>query len=376
MVALSFLISAADAPIWNAAWAVARDAGLSVIESDALCRLGMFDYLGGRLTRATQRFNEALGVATTADDGRAQAWALQHLAWVSTTVGDFRTADDALGRAARLFAVQHDRMGRAWVRSSAAFARLLAGRLREAERLAEAFRPFGEQVGDTWAVGLLRSVSAYAKAELGEMTESDALARKGYRDFDRIDDDWGRGFALVVRASIARDLGEIEHALELVTEAEGYGHKTSHPLLTGMARTLRGHCLLGLGDTAAAETTAKSILSLAEPHDVLEPVRVGPIALMAESRAAQGDLATATRWFADIAIHYRSPALLYPRRRVVARYAQLLLEAGDVAAARTWVARAAEASGEDLASGRLVEQVRSAVEAASGEYGRRSPALS
>ncbi|MGH8794725.1 MAG: adenylate/guanylate cyclase domain-containing protein, partial [Stackebrandtia sp.] len=341
-----------------AAWDVAREAELVSEQADALCRLGMFDYLNGRLRHAKERFVEALHVAEAGEDRRAQAWALQHLAWVSTTLGDFAEADSALGRAARLFALQRDRMGRAWVRSSAAFTRLLAGRLREAKRLAEAFRPFGEKVGDTWAVGMLRGVGAYAAAELGDLADADALARKAYRDFDRIADDWGRGFTLVVRTVVARDLGELEHAVELVTEAEVFAESTGHPLLMGMARNLHGHCLLGLGDAAGAEAAAKTILSLALPHEVLEPVKVGPLALLAEARAAQGDTSSALRWFGQLAAHADAPALLYARKRVVARYAQLLAADGQVDEARIWARRALDAPGEDASSNALAAEVR------------------
>ncbi|MGH8879630.1 MAG: adenylate/guanylate cyclase domain-containing protein, partial [Stackebrandtia sp.] len=297
------------------------------------------------------------------------AWALQHLAWVQTSVGDFEAADDALGRALRLFALQKDRLGRAWVRSSAAFTRLLAGRLREAQRLAEAFRPFGEKVGDAWAVGLLRGISAFAAADLGELAEADTLARKAFREFDRIADDWGRGFTLVVRGAIARDLGELEHAMELVDEAELYATKAAHPLLTGMARVLRGYCLLGLGDFAAAEAAARDTLTLSRPHDVLEPVKAAPLALLAEARAAQGDTDAALRYFAEIAANDSQPALLYSRRRAVARYAQLLWQDGQVWEARRWALRAQNAPGEDANSEKLVSQVIAETGAVQGSAG-------
>lgn len=357
------------ARVWARAFAVARDAGLSAEQCDALCRLGMFDYLGGRMRRAEERFTTALRVATEGGDRRAQAWALQHLAWVLTSVGDFAAADDALARALRLFALQKDRLGRAWVRSSAAFTRLLAGRLREAQRLAEAFRPFGEKVGDAWAVGLLRGISAFAAADLGELAEADTLARRAFREFDRIADDWGRGFTLVVRGSIARDLGELEHAMELVDEAELYATKAAHPLLTGMARVLRGYCLLGLGEYTAAENCARDTLTIAQPHDVLEPVKVGPLALLAEARAAQGDTEGALRWLAEIAANAGEPALLYSRRRAVARYAQLLWRAGRAGEARQWALRAQEAPGEDANSERLVRQVLDETGASQGSSG-------
>ncbi|MGH8879820.1 MAG: adenylate/guanylate cyclase domain-containing protein, partial [Stackebrandtia sp.] len=231
-------------------------------------------------------------------------------------------------------------------------------------------------VGDTWAVGMLRGVSAYAACELGELDDADALARKAFRDFDRIDDDWGRGFTLVVRASIARDLGELDHAIELVAESEEFGQRLGHPLLTGMAQTLYGYCLLGAGDAVGAEAAAKTTLSLAMPHEVLEPVKVGPLALLAEARAAQGDSASALQWLGEIAEHTETPALLYSRRRAVARYAQLLLAEGRGAEARTWALRAMDAPGEDAHSGELVARVCREVGVSEGGVDQPIPAMS
>lgn len=345
------------AEAWRHAWRIAVDHGLANEQADALCRLGMFDYLSGRLRRAEERFIMALDVATQADDSRAQAWALQHLAWVQTSRGDFDAADASLGRAARHFALRRDRMGRAWVRSSAAFTRLLAGRLREASRLAEAFGPFGEKVGDSWAVGMLRAVSAFSAVELGNIEHADAMARKAFRSFDRIDDAWGKGFTLVVRATIARDLREQDHALELLDEAEQYVASAANPLLSGMAQTLRGYCLLSKEDFDGAEAAAKATLSLTVPHEVLEPVKVGPLAMFAEARLAKGDRKTAMRWLGELSRHYAAPALLFPRRRVVARYAQLLHGEGRVSEAREWALRALEAPGEDAFSGEFVMSV-------------------
>ncbi len=113
----------------------------------------MADFLAGRLAEAGSRLAQAYQVAVADRDPRSQAWSLQNLAWVATTRGDFAGADATLGRAARLFAEQHDPVGRAWLRGTTAFARMLAGRLAEAERLARVFLPFGERVGDQWAVG-------------------------------------------------------------------------------------------------------------------------------------------------------------------------------------------------------------------------------
>ncbi len=335
---------------WQEALAASQPADLPGSTAEALRRLGMADFLAGRLAEAGDRFAEAYRVASTAGDRRSQAWSLQNLAWVTTTRGDFPGAEATLGRAARLFAEQHDPVGRAWLRGTTAFSRLLAGRLTEARRLARVFLPFGERVGEQWAVGTLRAVEAFAAAEMGELAEADREARRAYRDFAAASDDWGRGFALVVRGAIARGLGSPEHASDLLTDALGYGERTAHPLLVGMARTIRGFVSLDRGDPAAAEADARAVLAVVEPHDVFEPAQVGPRVLLGAARLAAGDTQSALPLLAPVADEPDGAALLFPRRQGVALYAAALRCSGRLDEALARARQAAAMPGEDIRS--------------------------
>jgi tetratricopeptide (TPR) repeat protein len=270
---------------------------------------------------------------------------------VTTTRGDFAGTDAVLGRAARLFAELGDPVGRAWLRGTTAFARLLAGRLHESRRLARIFLPFGDRVGEGWAVGTLRAVEAYAASELGELAEADAEARRAYRDFAAVSDDWGRGLALVVRGSIARNLGEPEHALDLLTDALGYADRTGHPLLLGMAGTARGFIHLQWGDMEQAEADARRVMTAVEPHNPLAPAQVGPRVLLAEARLRAGDAGTAVGLLAPIASDIGTPSLLFSRRHALASYASALLADDRVETALTWARRAQEVPSEDVRSG-------------------------
>jgi class 3 adenylate cyclase/tetratricopeptide (TPR) repeat protein len=335
---------------WKEALAAATAGDLPGERAEALRRLGMADYLSGRLLEAGNRFVLANQIAVGTGDRRSQAWSLQNLAWVTTTRGDFTGADAALHRSARRFAELGDPVGRAWLRGTTAFVRMLAGRLAEARRLARVFLPFGERVGDGWAVGTLRSVEAFAAAELGELTEADRGARRAYRDFAAADDDWGRGLALVVRGVIARGLDEPVHATDLLTDALEYGEKTGHPLLIGMARTTRGFVALDRGEVAAAAADARAVLDVVEPHDVEESAHVGPRALLAMTLLASGDATGACGLLADAAARVDEPSLLFPRRQAVAGYAEALLAAGRLDEALDWARRAFAAPGEDVRS--------------------------
>jgi class 3 adenylate cyclase/tetratricopeptide (TPR) repeat protein len=342
-----------DAGQANAAWQealeVATEAELLPERANAMRRLGMADFLAGRLSQASSRFAAAYQVTLAAGDRHGQAWALQNLAWVTTTRGDFAGTDAVLGRAARLFAELGDPVGRSWLRGTTAFARLLAGRLAESRRLARVFLPFGDRVGEAWAVGTLRAVEAYAAAELGELAEADSEARRAYRDFNAVGDDWGRGLALVVRGAIARGLGELDHAYDLLTDALGYADRTGHPLLLGMAGTMRGFVALQRGDYTGAEADARRVMTSVEPHNPLAPAQVGPRVLLADARLRAGDATTAIGLLAPIASD-TAPSLLFSRRQVLASYASALLADGRIESALTWIRRAREVPAEDVRS--------------------------
>ncbi|HEY3507090.1 MAG TPA: adenylate/guanylate cyclase domain-containing protein [Actinocatenispora sp.] len=335
---------------WQAALQAAESADLPQQRAATLCKLGMSDYLSGRFVEAEEAIAQAYRVSVQADDKRNQAWALQHLAWVTTSRGDFAGADAALGRAAKLFAELDDDTGRTWVRGTTAFGRLLAGRLTEADGLARAFLPFGERVGDTWAVGTLRSVAAFAAAELGRLGEAERAAERAYRDFEVMGEDWGRGLALVARAMVARGRGETDRAVDLLTEAERFGEKASHPLLLGMARTIRGFCQLDRSDPVAAERDARATLDLVEPYDVLDAARVGPTVLLAEARRAQGDLPEALALLDEVDKDPERPALLLSRRQAGSVHALALLCAGRTGDAVSRARSAVDAPAEDVRS--------------------------
>lgn len=355
------------ADVWREALAVANAAGLSAARTEALRLLGMADYLGGRLVRASEQFGEAYEIAVEAGDRRNQAWSLHHLAWVTTARGDFAGTDVALGRAARLFAEQHDQFGRAWLRGTTAFTRLMAGRLAEAHRLALLFLPFGERVGESWAVGTLRAVYAFAAAERGELAAADRAARRAYRDFAATDDDWGRGFALVVRGVIARGQGAPAHAADLLDDATEHCRRTGHPLLMGMARTLRGLVALEAGDPELALAQAQAVLDEVEPHGALEPAQVGPGVLLGSARLATSDCQGALAVLEPIAAAAGAPSLLFPRRQAVATYAAALLAAGRTAEALHWALQATEVPAEDVRSRVVSARVLAQALAAGGQ---------
>ncbi|MCW2501780.1 MAG: adenylate/guanylate cyclase with repeat [Actinomycetia bacterium] len=351
---------------WNSAARESRREGLPRFEAEALRRLGMHDYLDGRLRSAENRFFQSYQRAVEARDNSGQGWALQNLAWSATSRGDFRAAEDALHRAGALFGELGDPAGQSWVSGTEAFVGLLQGRLGMARRLANDFMPFGERAGDTWGVAALRTVEAFAAAELGELTHAERQARRALAGFETSTDAWGRSLALTVRALVARGAGRPEAAIPLLDEAERVATQAVHPLTAGIARTLRGYCRVDAGDYAGAEQDARATLDLLAPLEVEEPARVGPIALLAEARRGQGHLAEAVSLLADVA-ESGSAALVFPRRQVLALYASALLDAGQDADAVEWARRAQQVPAEDLRSQIVAKRVLALALARTGD---------
>lgn len=339
-----------------AAWrTVAQEAGQPEYEIEALRRLGMLDYLTGRISDADERFLQSYQLSLAQHDRPGQGWALQNIAWSATSRGDFDRAEVALDRAATLFVDLKDVAGRSWVTGTEAFVRLLQGRLRQARALAAEFLPYAERLGDEWGGAAVQMVDAYAAAELGELTKADREARIALRAFEQLDDAWGRSLALVVRGVVARDRCADPAALAgtatpIFVEAVRIAEQAAHPLTFGVARTLLGYCKLDAGDAAGAEADARATLELITPLQVTEAAAVGPVVLLARARRAQGDVDEAISLLTDVAKAAASPSLVFPRRQALAHYAAMLVDADRADEALSWAQRARDVPAEDVRS--------------------------
>src|SRR5262249_34358117 len=145
-------------------------------------------------------------------------------------------------------------------------------------------------------------------------------------------------------------LGSLEHASDLLTDALGYGERTGHPLLVGMARTIRGFVSLDRGGPAAAEGDAHAVLAVGEPHNEFAPAQGRPRGLRGAGRLAAGDTQSALRLLAPVAAEPEGAAMLFPRRQGVALYAAALRCSGSLDEALAQARQAAAMPGEDVRS--------------------------
>ena len=357
-----------DAAAAEAAWTeVATRTALPRLAGEAQRRLGMLDYLTGRIVEAEERFDAAYRMALETGDRPGQGWALQHLAWAATSRADFSAAEDALGRASVLFADRGDGPGRSWVRGTEAFVRLLQGRLTDARRLAAAFLPFGERAGDQWGVAALQTVDAFAAAELGQLAHAEKQATEALRVFRDAEEYWGQSLALVVLGAVARGRGDTAAAVPVLEDAMRCSRRAAHPLTVGLAATVLGYALLDAGKPAEAEELARTTLEVLAPLELAEAAGVGPVVLLAQARRAQGDLDRALGLLADVAARGGTPSLIFPRRQALAHYAGTVLAAGRVGEAVEWAERAQEVPAEDVRSRVIAWRALASARAAAGD---------
>ena len=227
---------------------VATAADLPAERAEALRRIGMEDYLRGRLREAqpasARRSPSPRRPATgAARRGRCRTWPGSR-----PPLGDFAGADATLGpgRPALRRAAATPPAGPGCAAPPRSPGCSPGGCTRPAG-WPSAFLPFGERVGERWAVGTLRAVDAFAAAELGDLAEADREARRAYRDFDAIDDDWGRGLRAggAGRGGPRPGRAGARHR-PAHRRLPATASATGHPLLLGMAHTIRGFASLEL----------------------------------------------------------------------------------------------------------------------------------
>jgi hypothetical protein len=162
----------------------------------------------------------------------------------------------------------------------------------------------------------------------------------------------------------------------LLGEACRYGERTGHPLLLGIAYTIRGFASLEIGDAASAEADAHAVLAIVKPYGVAEAARVGSKVLLGCARLAQGNVDAALTALAEVAENGAWPPVLLSRRQAVAEYAAALLDADRIDEALVVARRAAELLAEDVRGLVVGDRVLARALAAAGECGQARAAAS
>jgi class 3 adenylate cyclase/tetratricopeptide (TPR) repeat protein len=349
-----------------AAAQLAAESGHDLVAGGAARQLGLLDMLEGRLADAERRFGEALALAEAAGDERGAGWALQHLAWSATTRADYPVVEQALARASELFGRLQDTGGLAWCAGTEALVRMLQGRLEEARDMVSGLLPVAEQLGAEWEICAGRVIGALAAAELGDLTWAREQVELAQQGFDRLGDGWGQAMAAIVAGVVARGLGETREARTALRRAADSGAATGHHTLELLASVVLGLVHLDRGDIRAAAQAADRAERVAARLDLSETAASAQLVLRAQVLRARGQLAEA-RQLLERAARAEQPSFLFPRRQALAHLAGVLLQDGDVAAARAAIDAALSVPAEDVRSHVVTQRVLAQVLTAEGD---------
>jgi class 3 adenylate cyclase/tetratricopeptide (TPR) repeat protein len=317
---------------------------------EATRELGLVDYFAGRLRDAEVRFGDALALAERHEDLRGTGWALQHLAWSTTTRGDYDLADAHLARGIEVFLTIGDMGGVAWCVGTEAFVRMLQGRLGEARALCRDLVPRAEEMGDRWGIAATLTVDAIAAAELGDVSGGAASADRAIALFGELDDAWGRALALVARGMAARARGDSASAVRDLVAAVELSEAVRQPSSRMVALETLAWSYYWDRAYDSAEAAATTAIDLANAMGLERHAQIGAHVVLALVDRARGSLASALRVLGEIARSPEQPTLLFPMRQALAHYAGTLLDDGRPAEALEAARRAVATPAEDVRS--------------------------
>ncbi len=249
--------------------AAERMAVLDLPDQQALAlRLwGMTEMERGANALARQALEASRAVATDAGDRRAEAWALQTLAWHAFRLGRVVEAQSFVAEAVAIFTEIDDQGGLVWTKGVQAWVAYHTGRWDDARALIETVLPETRRRGDPWAEAITlnldalldlwtgqakqaaekaraarllgerladvplvveaRAVEGRALVSIGHVDEGTALLDEAHSVADQADDRGSRRMAVVASVASAARLGDADRAIRWAARYDGLGDDAS-----------------------------------------------------------------------------------------------------------------------------------------------------
>jgi tetratricopeptide (TPR) repeat protein len=273
------------------------------------------------------------------------------------------------------FAAFEDVGGMAWTVGTAAFVRLLQGRLREARTMSLDLIPKAENMGDRWGNAASLTMASMAAAELGLVSDARRESARAAAMFAEIGDAWGQGIAVVGQAMAAQAAGDTAHAADLLRGAVALSEAARQPITRVVASEMLAWTSYWDRDLDAAENAARAALALGSEMGVEVHAEIGCHVVLALVDRARGNYDDALRVLAEIAASPERPTFLFPMRQALAHYAGTLLECGRAAEAVDVARRAVDTPGEDVRSRVLALRALGSALRAVGSYDEAETAL-
>ncbi len=173
-------------------------------------------------------------------DRRGEAWALQHLAWISFVDGRADEAVDRLTRAADTFAEIGDVGGLGWAFGLLAYVCYIQGDLARADELGQQVLVEARERGDRWGEGMMLQLAAGVRCWSGHTAEALEYARESHALFATIGDRFGQAQSLTTLGRALVALGRVGEGITILSDAldDSLGDPDSKDrttLVTGLA---------------------------------------------------------------------------------------------------------------------------------------------
>ena len=276
-----------------------RMAVLEVPDQQALALrlLGMTEMVRSDDSLARQALDGSRTVAMEAGDRRAEAWALQSLAWHAFRRGRVLEASALVDEAIDIFTELNDQGGLVWSQGVLAWVAFHTGDWEEARLLIDMVLPETRRRGDPWAEGITLNLDASLQLWSGNAQLAFDLARQARTVAERLDDSTLAVESRAIEGRALVSLGRIDEGAELLEEAfslaEGTGDRDSRrvAVVTNCASSAR------LGEAERAIRWAARYDGLHDdPSVVGEADLIVSLALAMLQRGAVDEAASQLLW--------------------------------------------------------------------------------
>jgi class 3 adenylate cyclase/tetratricopeptide (TPR) repeat protein len=268
-----------------------------VLVARALLTQGEVDRKAGDLDEAAARLREAADRMAVLGVPDQQALALRLLGMTEMVRSDDSLARQALDGSRTVAMQAGDRRAEAWALQSLAWHAFRRGRVIEASSLVDEaidiFTELNDQGGLVWSQGVL----AWVAFHTGDWDEARLLIDMVLPETRRRGDPWGEAITLNLDASLQLWSGHAQKAHELARQARSVAERLDDSTLAVESRAIEGRALVSLGRIDEGTEVLDEAFSLAEDSGDRESRRVAVVTNCA-SAARLGDAERAIRWAA------------------------------------------------------------------------------
>jgi class 3 adenylate cyclase/tetratricopeptide (TPR) repeat protein len=268
-----------------------------VMVARALLTSGEVDRKAGDLDRAAARLREAADRMAVLDVPDQQALALRLLGMTEMVRSDDSLARQALDSSRVVAMEAGDRRAEAWALQSLAWHAFRGGRVLEASSLVDEaidiFTELNDQGGLVWSQGVM----AWVAFHTGDWEEARLLIDMVLPETRRRGDPWAEGITLNLDASLQLWSGHAEQAFDLARQARSVAERMDDATLAVESRAIEGRALVSLGRIDDGTEVLDDAFSLAETLGDRDSRRVAVVTNCASS-ARLGEADRAIRWAA------------------------------------------------------------------------------